>query len=399
MIYDKTEDERDEGAGTTSARLEDLGIDVRWVNRVMHHKYVIIDGVRTGLREASEATVVSGSGNWSYGAAAYYDENTVFLRGYPEVALRFQREFNLMWEYSRAYDHNEALERVDSMRIRPGMVLDREGVEATFTSQNFRTYVSSRWGPTFGVKDSPPTVANRITALMERADESIWVASGHLRSRPIAETLMRLHRERPELDIRVYLDGQEFISRSYHREQLDELETCLAEAADADDRRACRQSGWYFSYAVHDSGVPVRFKYYAYRWHYTYAKQMHHKYVIIDGETLVSGSYNFSNNAEFNTLENIVTYRRSQFPNLVDRFESNFLSIWETGRNGRLGELKQEIRTATERIPIVFEPMALTYSQVTELEELIEETCPAVTSEDYDEDPRNHEECVLDGGD
>lgn len=41
------------------------------------------------------------------------------------------------------------------------------------------------------------------------ADESIWVGSGHLRSRPVAEALIAKRAADPMIDIRVYLDGQE----------------------------------------------------------------------------------------------------------------------------------------------------------------------------------------------
>ena len=397
MIYNKTEQERDEGDDTLSAKLERKGVNVRWVNRVMHHKYAIIDGPQDSLRQASSTTVVTGSGNWSYGAASIYDENTVTLRGDAEIALRFQNEFNLMWEYSREYVKNEDLTYEETLRFDREMIPDGEGVDASFTSDNFRTYVSSRWGPTFGIKRGVSTVSKRIVGLIEEADESIWVASGHLRSRPISEALLKKHRNNPEMDIRIYLDNQEHISAGYHYYQKQQLEECLQEAGDSQAQRAdCLNKGFYFSYQLHDAGIPVRFKTYAYRWHYTYAKQMHHKYLIFDGDTLVSGSYNLSDNAEHNTLENVIVYRDSQYRRLIDRFEQNFTEIWKTGQSeNRYDSLKQTLREATDEIPIVFEPMALTYRQVVDLEELIEQTCPAVTSEDYDEDPENHETCEL----
>jgi len=395
IIYDKTRRERDDGEETVSARLEDIGADVRWVNRVMHHKFVIVDGVHTALIQATDTSVVTGSANWTYGAATTYDENTIFIRGYPEVALRFQREFNRMWRYSRPYGVDDAPRAGGMMRLHTEMIPDAEATDAAFTSRNFRAYFSSRWGPTFGVKDSPATVANRVIRELRGADESIRVASAHLRSRPVAETILELHRNRPGLDIRVYLDGQERITEADHREQLADLERCVSGAEDEEERRDCRRSGFYFSYALHQSGVPTRFKYNAYRWHFSYAEQMHHKYIIIDDETVISGSYNLSNNAEFNSLENIVIYRRRAFPELVDRFESNFRRLWRTGRQGRYAQLQRDIRHATESIPIVFDPMALDHDEIAALESLIESKCPAVTSEDFESDPRSHTTCSV----
>jgi len=397
MIYNKTSEERDEGSNTMSAKLEDKGINVRWVNRVMHHKFAIIDGPRDNLREASATTLVTGSGNWSYGAATRYDENTVTIQGDAEAALRFQDEFNLMWEYSREYVHNEDLAYEQTLEIDRDMIPDRDGVDASYTSDNFRTYVSSRWGPTFGIKRGVSTVSKRIVEMIEGADDSIWIASGHLRSRPISEALIEKYKDNPEMDIRVYLDGQEYISQWYHDKQKDELATCLEEAGDSQAQREdCLNKGFYFSYLVEQADIPLRFKYYAYRWHYSYAKQMHHKYLVFDGETVVSGSYNLSDNAEHNTLENIVVYRKADYPKLVERFKSNFTDIWETGRGeGLYDQLVSEIENASDTIPIVFEPMALSYDQVDSLKDLIRETCPEVDADDYRRNPEDHETCEL----
>ena len=35
--------------------------------------------------------MVSGSANWSYGGGTRYDENTLFIQGNTEIALRLQR--------------------------------------------------------------------------------------------------------------------------------------------------------------------------------------------------------------------------------------------------------------------------------------------------------------------
>ena len=397
MIYNKTEQERDEGDNTLSAKLERMGVNVRYVNRVMHHKYILIDGPQDSLQEASSAVLATGSGNWSYGAATVYDENTVIFRGDAEMALRFQDEFNLMWEYSREYVKNEDLAYNKTLEIKRNMIPDYEGIDAEYTSDNFRKYVSSRWGATFGIKRGVSTVSKRIVKLIEEADESIWVASGHLRSRPIAEALIEKYKNNPDMDIRVYLDGQEYISEWYHNEQEDDLDECLEEAGDSEAQREdCMNKGFYFSYLVEQADIPLRFKYYAYRWHYTYAKQMHHKYLIFDGDTVVSGSYNLSDNAEHNTLENIVVYRDSAYPGIVDAFEQNFTEIWDTGRDeNRYDELTTEIEEATDTIPIVFESMALTYDQVDALKDLIRETCPEVNERDYRRNPEDHTTCEL----
>ncbi len=397
VIYHGAHDDRRNPRGTLSARLEDAGANVRWVNKVMHHKFIIIDGPRDSLLQTPEATLATGSGNWSYSAGTRYDENTTFVHGDVELTLRFQREFNHLWAHSRPFDWNEDLKYFESAPIREGMIPDEDGVDAKFTSANFKTYYSSRYGNTFSVIRGRNEVANELVALIKGAQHSIWIASGHLRSRPVAEALLAKWQAHPDMDIRVYLDDQEYISEWYHESQQRDLQDCLDAAGDSVARQQdCTDSGFYFSYEVQDAGIPLRFKYYSYRWDYHYAVQMHHKYMIFDGNTVASGSYNLSDNAEHNTMDNLVIYRASRFPEVVDSFNKNFSTIWETGRADDVyGHLVDQIQHATDRIPIVFEPMALSWQQVTDLKQLIRDKCPAINTDPYRQHPDDHHVCYL----
>jgi phosphatidylserine/phosphatidylglycerophosphate/cardiolipin synthase-like enzyme len=394
FIFNSAYDDRSAPEGTMSAALEEIGINVRYVNKIMHHKFAIIDGPRSAIDDAYTGTLISGSGNWSYSAGTRYDENTVVLRGAGEVVLSFQRDFNLLWENSRDFVWVEGLAWEPSKTITAEMIPDGPAADTVFTSANFKTSVTS-YGPTFSVVSGRNAVSDRIVALIEGAESSIWIASGHLRSRPVAEALLAKHAENPELDIRVYLDGQEYISEWYADHQDRELAECLAEAGDSvSQQQKCLDKGYYFSHPLFEAGIALRFKYYAYRWHYTYAEQMHHKYLIVDGQTVISGSYNLSDNAEHNTMENVIIYDRSAFPTLIDAFVLNFETIWSTQRNSNAYEdLLSLIRNTDEPIPIVFDAMALTWPEVTELKNLIYDFCPDINSKPFREEPESHTVC------
>ena len=75
---------------------------------------------------------------------------------------------------------------------------------------------------------------------------------------------------------------------------------------DDEDRLVCSELGNHFGTLLVKAGVPVRYKTYAYRWDYSYAPQMHDKYLIVDGETVATGSYNYSFTAEYDTFENVI---------------------------------------------------------------------------------------------
>ena len=395
FIFESANEDRKDPAGTTSAKLEEIGIDVRYVNKIMHHKFAIFDGPRDSVDDAISAILATGSGNWSHSAGTRYDENTIIVTGCDELLLRFQQEFNLLWENSRDFTYTRTFEWMFSKTITDWMIPDIPVVDAAFTSANFRTYVSATYGPTFSVLRGENEISDVLVDLIQNANSSILIASGHLRSRPVAEALMAKHVANPDLDIRIYLDGQEYISEWYQNEQENELEDCLLAAGDSEAKQQdCIDKGYYFSYLVHHAGIALRFKYYAYRWDYSYAVQMHHKYLIIDGEILAVGSYNLSDNAEHNTMENMVIYHRITFPALVDNFINNFETLWVTGESeGYYDDLVDLILNSTAPIPIVFDSMALYWDEVTYLKGIIRDNCPDINSEPFRTDPAAHQTC------
>ena len=394
FLYEGAADDRKDVAGTRSAQLEDLGIEVRWINKIMHHKFAIIDGPRTTIETATTARLLTGSGNWSYSAGTRYDENMIDVQGDGKLVLAFQQEFNHLWDNSRDLVWNEQISEIPTLTITDEMIALTHGSEARFTSANFRTYVSNTYGPTFTREGDGSEVAARLVALIDGAQSSIRVASGHLRSRLIAEALIAKATNAPDVTIEVYLDGQEYVSEWYHNSELDEHARCLENAQDQDDEQDCFEKGYYFGNALHLAGIPVRYKYYAYRWDYTYAAQMHHKYMVIDDSIVASGSYNFSNNAEHNTMENMVILDGVRYPNLVDAYVKNFDEIWNTGVfEDHYSALWTTIEDATGDFPIVFDSMALNWDDITALKDLIREKCPEINSEDYRDDPSNHRYC------
>ncbi len=395
MIFESASKDRSSLAGSKSAALEDMNVDVRWINKIMHHKFVIVDGPRDNALQSLGTTLATGSANWSSSAGTKFNENTVVISGGAELPLRFQQEFNHLWENSRPLDWNASLEFFASADVGPELAGDEEAVDVVFTSANFVVKQSSRYGPTFSVVRGSSVVSDRLVALIASAERSIHVASGHLRSRPVAEALMAKALSAPHVDIRVYLDGQEYISSWYHNKQEEQLQSCLATAVgNANRTQDCVDKGFLFGYALGLAGIPVRYKYYAYRWDYTYAPQMHHKYLVIDGGKLASGSYNLSDNAEHNTMENVVIYDADEYPDLVASFEDNFETLWRTGEaEGLYDDLLSDVTEGTGSVPLVFDSMALDWSQVSALKKALKEACPAVNSDAFRRNPGAHRFC------
>lgn len=397
VIYDPASKEKSRPTGTQSERLENIGVDVRYVNQTMHHKFMIVDGARSSAAEAANARISTGSANWSNGAGTKFDDNTTFIQDNAELALRFQQEFNHLWENSRDFE-GQAPEYFESLRITDAMIasVDDPNIETFYTSANFQTSISNRYGNTFSVDELSNVVSDRLVTLIEGARTSIDLASGHLRSWPVVEALLKKHRENPEVAIRVYLDQQEYISASGDSTQQAELQDCLTEAGD-DERgiAACYDTGILYSRELVQAGIDVRYKFYAYRWDFSYAPQMHHKYFIVDGNTIASGSYNLSDNAEHGTMENMVIYHGAGYPEVVQQFQANFNAIWNTGAQGNLyDELMETIDGSNQDFPLVFAPMALTWQQVTALKTNMRSHCSAIDSDEYRSNAAAHRFCA-----
>lgn len=376
-------------ANSKSAKLEAAGINVRYINKIMHHKFAIIDGPRSELAAAKTARLISGSANWSNSAATRYDENTVFFNGNEELNLRFQREFDNMWAHSRDFVGKDLPYELSTTSITDAVLQSAEKTSQNvfFTSANFTPRDTTFSG------SGTNAVADPLVAAIQSATRSIKVASGHLRSRPIAEALIAKKAATPSIDIKVYLDGQEFIAKGTHDIQVDDLNACIAAATTPAKKRACTDKGFLFGYQVGQAGIDVRYKYYAYRWDHGYAPQMHHKFMLIDGSRLYSGSYNLSDNAEHETFENMMMLDGAENAALVKSFDDNFEKIWNTGKaDNKLASLNAKI-DAGGNFPIVFDAMALSWAEVSALKTKIRSSCPAVDSQEYRSSPASHQFC------
>lgn len=372
LLYDKGH-----LGGGLETDFEDAGIEVRYVGQIMHHKYCIVDGVQDAGDDPARAIVASGTANWSNGAVATYDESTIFIENSPEMALRFQREFNLLWAHSEGVEGHDEIENVQTVEITDAMIdaVDDPATDAIFTSTNFRVTSSGR----LQVDKDGYDVADRWVEAIENAEHSVWLFSERLRSVPVAEALMRKIEANPDFEIRVLLDNQEFIREDGSAERVADLQDCYAGATTETQRLNC-ESGMYYSYEVTEAfeGAPnaeLRMSYYSYNWHYSF-HQFHMKSMVVDGRTIYTGSYNLSFNAEFNTFENVMIFDGQSFPELLDAFLEGFEILWTRGEeDGALEELMADVEGTRTSVPIRFSPISMTWAQVDAYRDAVYAAC------------------------
>ncbi len=365
VIFDRAWDASEEKPEDTSKydqseKLEAIGIDVRYVkNKSMHHKFFIVDGFPDGLKgdgdeDFSNTVLFTGSGNFSDSADSKYDENYLEVTDEPYLTTQFQKEYQRLWAYSYDFPSKETFEKKEEY---DGDWEEESEFDVLFTSWNFDKSLK--------FKDNGNRVASRaLEKAISRAKDTIYVASDHFRFVAIAKALVEAKKRKPELEIRVLIDGDEYATQSHQKQFMSEYRACVKNNGE-DSEDCLRMGGYKMSRWLSDNDIEVRSKYFSYIFYYARDPQMHNKYLIIDGKDVWTGSYNYSISAEFKTLENLIHIPGREFPQLADSFTDNFKKMWDLNRSNFYTH-KRELKTRN-RIPLHFSSMALDLDEIDEL--------------------------------
>lgn len=146
-------------------------------------------------------------------------------------------------------------------------------------------------------------VADKIIAVMNKAKSSIKIAVAHFNSQQITDALVAIRKEKPELSIEVLLDMGEYRDKKSKATQLEA------------------------------GAVPVRYKTYSFSFFHPQSQLMHHKFLIIDGKELVTGSYNWSDTAETKNYENVIHYFGGNVGPIVRDYLAEFEKLWGQNRD------------------------------------------------------------------
>lgn len=313
-----------------SRGFEEAGIDVRYVNMIMHHKFAIVDGPKNASSSTSKSVLMSGSYNWSASAENIYDEDFVVFRNENEKLLAFQAEFNLMWNKARDFEGPASSgEQSEEFEISFDSI--------SFTSENFRAVETpTGWSFRSNVALEDGIAGLAIIAAIDSAQTSVQIASAHFRRSDIADALIRAMDR--GVKVEMLLDGQEF------------------DAAASGD---VETNSKHLDEALATQGADVRYKSYSRYWDYRSAKQMHSKYIVVDASQVLTGSFNWSENAELKTFENLISLGSAQ----AKVYEKNFQKIFNYGLND-FEALLEEVETSEGRGPCVYEPISLSAAQI-----------------------------------
>lgn len=332
--------------------LEKLGIDARALksSKKMHHKFAIIDGFK------SDSSVISGSANWSMSSRLNFNENILYFDNEGAITQMYAKEFNELWNVAKEVGATNNF-------IYPKMEkTDSSPIDVFFNTENFnltKKSISKKRG------DQGFRLTKKIVNAIDSAEVSINIATTRFKLRPIYNAILRAAKRGVQINIIVTMGEYEWQKKRKYLKPRN----CQNEF-----ERSCSTSQNFAAMLSNKNypgseNIEVRLKFFNIKTGAYLNKQMHSKYIIIDHEELLTGSFNWSYSSEFNHIENIVKLSGRDNPTILSSFSEDFSKLWHLRRENlkaQLEKIKEAIKT-NKKIECGFAPMVLDYKEVDSL--------------------------------
>jgi phosphatidylserine/phosphatidylglycerophosphate/cardiolipin synthase-like enzyme len=307
---------------------------------LMHHKFVVIDG-QTVIVTSANFTPSDYHGDYNRPATRGNANNFLVLRS-PELAKLFSQEFNWLWGDGPGGAKN-SLFGINKPRRPPQTVT----VGAT--------QVTVKFSPDSRKIPWPDTSNGLIARYLHQAQKSVDLALFVFSEQDLANSLQapfqRGARVRALIDpgfaYRFYSEGLDLLGVTL-------LEKCQPEAGN---------QPW--PYASEFVGIPTLAE----------GDKLHHKFAVIDTQTVISGSHNWSPSAN---LQNDETLLILQNPAIAAHYQQEFERLTAKAQWGlpdwlrsKIGQQQQICSTATAPAVVTGTGLVnLNTATVTELDSL-----------------------------
>lgn len=281
-----------------SVPVKDDTFDGSMGSSLMHHKFVVIDDEKVVVSTAN--FTISGTHGDFLVKDSVGNANSMIKIESKKVAQIFNTEFFQMWGG------------------RKGMARSRFGVSKSYRgtqkTQVDGTSIEVQFSPTSKLLDWERSVNGLIGKTLAEAKDSVMMALFVLSDQKIAEVLRKRVKKTSRFDLRVLVEPK-FAYRNYS-ETLDMWGIALL-----DENCAYEEDNKVWSVPQARVGAPDM----------TPGDLLHHKFAVVDEETVIVGSQNWSANANFQNDENVIVIRD---PKIASAFKREYLRL---EKNARLG--------------------------------------------------------------
>ncbi len=313
---------------------------------LMHHKFVVVDDARVIVTSANFTTSDT-HGDFT-AADSRGNANNLLKINSPELASLFTEEFNFMWGDG------------------PGGKPDsRFGVKKPFRpAQQVRlgnTTVTVQFSPTSATQLWSQSSNGLISKTLSTATHTVDMALFDFSEQRLASILEKGHQQ--GVQVRALIDSR-FAYRDYS-EGLDMLGVALSKKCKYEANNRPWQN------PISTMGVPQLPK----------GDVLHHKFGIIDEQTVITGSHNWSEAANSNNDETLLVINS---PMVAAHFQRQFGRLYAKAVLGVPRAVQQKIQAQKQQCPQVVEAtdrnapttLAVVNLNTASLEELV--TLPGV---------------------
>lgn len=293
-------------------------------SRLMHHKFVVVDH-RFVIITSANFTLSDTSGDFT-NSSSLGNANNLLKVDSPELAKLITEEFNIMWgeRVGGKLDSKFGLQK--TLRKSQTITLNNSKITVNFSPIS----PTEPWGDS-----ANGLISKTLSASKKTVDLALFVFS----DQQLANILEERHDQ--NVQVRALIEPQ-FAYRSYS-EALDMMGFALSENCKYEvDNRPWKNP-------ISTVGVPILAK----------GDLLHHKFAVIDNQTVITGSHNWSEAANNGNDEILVVIEN---PTVAAHYQREFDRLYGTIKPGLTANIQAKIDQQVKQCPQIQKPSSLTSS-------------------------------------
>jgi phosphatidylserine/phosphatidylglycerophosphate/cardiolipin synthase-like enzyme len=274
---------------------------------LMHHKFVIVDN-RIVIVTSANFTLSDIHGDYSNNSSLGNANNLLNIDS-PELAALFTKEFNIMWGDGQAGKSDSKFGLKKPMRSPEEITLGE-------------TKITMQFSPTSPTQPWTKSSNGLIGKYLNSATKSVYMALFVFSEQRLVNILETRHQE--SVNIRVLIEPQ-FAYRSYS-EALDMMGIALTNKC----KYELNNHPW--QNPITTVGVPLLPK----------GDLLHHKFGVIDGQTVITGSHNWSEAANNGNDETVLVIEN---PVVAAHYMREFQRLYSHAKLGLPPKKLEKVQT------------------------------------------------------
>lgn len=287
---------------------------------LMHHKFAIVDG-STVIVSSANFTTSDFHGDFSRPKTRGNANNLVEITN-PAIARLFQAEFNLMWgdgpggNFDSLFGINKPLRESQTLTIG-------------------QTKITVNFSPTSPTIDWDASSNGLIGKTLKTATSFVDLALFVFSEQNLVDILQSRYLNRVEIEA---LIDPEFAFRNYS-EGLDMLGVALS------DRCRYEPNNKPWQVPINTVGIPQLPE----------GDKLHHKFAIVDGDTVITGSHNWSSAANHQNDETLLIIEN---PLITAHFQREFDRLYNNATLGIPVYLEAKIKEDRQNCPTLSQSLS-----------------------------------------